>query len=101
MAARRLADVFKTNRFCPGNNPAKQSANLRVQTGEDTAVIEERLSLVRQFGTVTQAYSTAVQEGLEHFFSTICEGTPTSNEGLMAWKHKLTTRRTVYSTISG
>lgn len=33
---------------------------------------EKRLQLVRQFGTFTQAYSTAVQEGLEHFWHGDC-----------------------------
>ena len=31
-----------------------------------------RLELVRQHGTFTQAYSTAVQPGLEHFWHKDC-----------------------------
>jgi len=34
--------------------------------------IDGRLALVRQFGTFTQAYSTAVQEGLERFWHHDC-----------------------------
>lgn len=33
---------------------------------------EKRLQLVRKFGTFTQAYSTAVQKGLEHFWHDEC-----------------------------
>ena len=34
--------------------------------------IDDRLALVRQFGTFTQAYSTAVQDGIEHFWHEGC-----------------------------
>lgn len=34
--------------------------------------VENRLALVRKYGTFTQAYSTATQEGLEHFWHHNC-----------------------------
>ena len=39
---------------------------------EAAVEIDRRLALARQFGTFTQAYSTAVQQGLEHFWHHDC-----------------------------